>query len=508
MSETNAAGPNIVLFLTDQQRRDSLGCYGADWVQTPNLDRLAAEGARFDRCYVNNPICTPSRSSIWTGRELPGHGVYRLYDCLPRDQIHFPERLRDAGYRTALYGKLHTSSRLLETDHRHPHDGFEEYEWAIEASIHLDSPYNGYRRWLQEKHPDFYRKLKENGRSLLHHPREVHFTHWAAERTIDYIERRAGDAADGNAAQPFFVCMSVFDPHNPYEDYPLEMLDHLDADAIPSPLRDTRRDRPDGVERERAHSYLGAFDSLGDSEIAAMRRGYFASVALIDLEIGRVLAALERSGAADNTVVIFTSDHGDLLGDHDLLVKGAAFYDGCTRVPFLMRWPNRIPAETKIDALIQPHDIAATVMTAAGIIEGLPEDAMPDSCDLVPPARGEVDTVHEYAVCAYRNSGISDSKKPWDPPIHATMITDGRYKLSVFHEECRGELYDLVADPDELHDHYDDEGDAPVRARLAGALADWFARHDRRGPAARGEQMLPGPSDQLDNRLTTSKEEI
>lgn len=511
--------PNIVLILTDQQRRDTLGCYGAHWVKTPNLDRLAAEGARFDRCYVNNPICTPSRSSIWTGRELPGHGVYRLYDCLPRDQIHFSERLRQAGYRTALYGKLHTSSRIVEAENRHPQDGFDEYEWAIEASIHLDSPFNGYSRWLQENHPAFYRELTEKGRALLHHPREVHFTHWAAERTIDFIRRHSAAPAETDsdrsansaAGQPFFVCMSVFDPHNPYEDYPMEMLDRLEEEELPPRLADRRRDRPLGVERERAHSYLGAFDDLGDDEIAAMRRGYFASVALIDLEVGRVLDALEDAGIAENTLVIATSDHGDMLGDHDLLVKGAAFYDGCTRVPLLMRHPGHIPAKTVVDVVVQPHDIAATAMAAAGLLEDLPEDAMPDSRDLVPLSRGEVDRVHDYAICAYRNSGISDDKAPWDPPIHATMITDGRYKLSIFHGSehsmKRGELYDLVQDPLEMADLFEEERWATERARLTTGLAEWFARHDARGAAPRAAEILPGPSDRLDNRLSPGKEE-
>jgi arylsulfatase A-like enzyme len=502
----SAERPNILLIMTDQQRWDSLGCYGAHWVHTPNLDRLADEGARFDRCYVNNPICTPSRSSIWTGQELPGHGVYRLYDLMPPDEMFFPERLRRAGYRTALFGKLHTSSRIFEAERRHPNDGFDEYEWAIEASIHLDSPYNGYSRWLQERHPEFYERLVRDGRAVLHHPREVHFTHWAAGRTVDFIHRAVSDPTDA----PFFVCMSVFDPHNPYEDYPLEMLERIDADAIPPPLSDPRRDRPEGVERERAHSYLGAFQSLTEEEIAAMRRGYFASVALIDLEVGRVLDALESAGITDDTLVIFTSDHGDMLGDHDLLVKGGYFYEACARVPFIVRRPRTIPARTVVTAPIQPHDIAATVCTAASLPESDLEE-MPDSRDLTALARGERARVRDYAVCAYRNSGISDEKRPWDPPINATMITDGRYKFSIYHSDGRsdarsGELYDIETDPDELNDLYSDPASASIRLRLTDALAEWFANHEQRGLASRGGELLPAPGDRLDNRLSPPKE--
>ena len=502
----NTTRPNILLILTDQQRWDSLGCYGADWVETPNLDRLGADGVVFDNCYVNNPVCTPSRSCMWTGKELPGHGVYKLFDNLPHDEIHFPQRLRDAGYHTALYGKLHTSGRLFEAYNRHPNDGFDEYEWGLEASIHLDSRYNGYSRWLQENHPGFYAELSEKGRALLHHPQEVHFTHWAAERTIDYIHRSVAET--GRSAQPFFCCMSVFDPHNPYEDYPIEMLRHVDRDRIPPALSDPRRDRPSAIERERHKSYLGDFETFSDEDIETMRLGYFASIALIDIEVGRVLAALEDAGIADDTLVIFASDHGDMIGDHDLVVKGAYFYDACSRVPFLMRWPSRIPGGKRIDALVQPHDITATVLNAAGVLDPSVQHEMPTSTDLLPLAHGETDAVHEYAVCAYRNSGISDDKRPWKPPIYATMIHDGRYKLSLYHDVDRstpggreGELYDLETDPDELNDLFRDPDAAAVRLRLTDALVEWMFTHELRELGSRGGGRLPGPGDQLDNKL-------
>jgi arylsulfatase A-like enzyme len=124
--------PNILLIMTDQQRFDSLGCYGCDAVNTPNLDRLAAEGVLFENCVVANPVCTPSRASIWTGKDLPGHGVMRLYDNLHEDEVLFPVHLQQLGYRTGLFGKLHVSSMLAESRGRHPHDGFDAYErWKL-----------------------------------------------------------------------------------------------------------------------------------------------------------------------------------------------------------------------------------------------------------------------------------------------------------------------------------------------------------------------------------------
>lgn len=547
MSGNGSARPNILLILTDQQRWDSLGCYGAGWLDTPNLDRLGREGAIFDNCYVNNTICTPSRASIWTGKELPGHGVYKLYDNLAHEEVLFPQRLRRAGYRTALFGKLHTSGRLFEAEKRHPNDGFDEYEWGLEASIHLDSPFNGYSRWLQEKHPAFFRELSEKGRALKNHPREVHFTHWAAERTIDFIRRsvgsgtpaedgstpaaedsrggdsRGGDsrAADSPAAAsraaavtggagkaPFFCCMSVFDPHNPYDDYPPEMLRHLRRAQMAERLADPRRDRPEGIEREREHSYLGAFDSLSTDDIEAMRVGYYASVALIDIEVGRVLEALSEAGVEENTLVIFASDHGDMIGDHDLLVKGGFFYEAGAKVPLLMRWPARLAGGNRVSAVVQPHDIAATVLEAAGLMGPDVAEELLTSRDLLPLAAGKVKSVREYAVCAYRNSGISDSKRPWEPPIEATMITDGRKKLSIYHNKSgRGELYDLRRDPRELSDLFEDPEHRADRLRLSEALLGWLQFHERRSLGSRGGEELPGPSDQLDNKLKNGSSE-
>jgi len=484
--------PNILLIMTDQQRFDSLGCYGADWIDTPNLDRLSAEGVQWDRCYVNNPVCTPSRASIWTGKELPGHGVYQLHDLLPSDERLFTERLQEAGYHTALFGKLHVSGRIFEAAGRHPHVGFDEYEWCIEASIDLDSPYNGYGRWLREHHRDFYTRLKQDGRKVLHHPQEVHFTHWAAERAIDFIDRF-------DPAVPFFCCMSVFDPHNPYEDYPEEMTSRVHREKIPPRLSDPRTDLPDGVLRERHRSYLGDFDSFREEDIDAMRLGYFASVALIDEEVGRVLAALEKKGLRDNTLVIFVSDHGDMVGDHDLTVKGAYFYDACTRVPLLMRWPGRLKGGTRVAGVVQPHDIAATILSAAGL--PLPADS--DGRDLLPAAGGG-EAAREYAVCAYRNSGICDSGEYWDPPIDATMITDGHFKLTLFHREPEAggrELYDLERDPTERVNLYRVKDPSAQQVRLLGALADWMVGQDAKHNGGRGGSAVPAASQRLRNTL-------
>lgn len=502
-SQAGPTPPNVLLILTDQQRWDSLGCYGASWIDTPNLDRLAAEGTRFDRAYCTNPICTPSRASIWTGRHLPGHGVYRLDSVLPESQLLFPRALQEAGYRTGLFGKLHVSGRMYEEAQRHPHDGFDEYEWCIESIISMDSPLQAYSAWLRERNPELHARMRSEGRAVRHVPREFHYTHWAAERTADFIRRTAG-------TQPFFCCMSVFDPHNPYDDYPAEYASRVDVSRLPPLVRDERDDVTGGVKRERAGSYLGDIDEFTAADIEQMRLGYYASIALLDDEIGEVLDTLEATGVADDTLVIFASDHGDMLGDHRLLVKGAIFYDAGIRVPLIARWPGRVDPGTTVDAPVQLNDIAATVVAAAGCEPPWsPEEEPLVGQDLLPLIRGEVDRVRDDTVCLYRNTGINRIDRDWDPPLNGSMILRDGLKLSLFHDEpepgARGELYDLERDPDELVNLWDDPDYADRRTDLLLALVDWLARHESAYLGSRGGMATVPKDKYVPNTIDTGR---
>jgi arylsulfatase A-like enzyme len=430
--------PNILVIMTDQQRRDTLGAYGCDWIATPNLDRLAAEGTLFTACTVDNPICTPSRASIFTGKSIPGHSVYRVHDNLPDDEVLFTAHLQQAGYHTALFGKLHVSSRLREEEQRHPHDGFDIYEWCLEPSVGMDSPFNGYVRWLAEQAPDFLERLHRNRRAELHHAEEVHMSKWAADRTIDFIE-------NADSERPFFCLMSLFDPHDPYEDHPLSSRDLVDAARIPRPL--PQRSTAWAVERERHGSYVGDAEAFTAEDIEEIRLGYGASIAFADRQIGRVLAALAALGQAENTCVIFLSDHGDQLGDHGLFVKGAGLYEPTVGVPLIVRWSGHVAAGGRCGALVQGHDLAATCLAAAGL------DARalcPESENLAAVA-ATGHTRRRAAICAYRNSGIDNTGRFWEPPLLATMARNERYKLIVYSapDGAERELFDLATDPDE-----------------------------------------------------------
>ena len=469
--------PNILLIMTDQQRWDSLGCYGTPGVHTPNLDRLAASGRRYDRCYVNGTICTPSRASLWTGKHLPGHGVYALHDCLPEDQVLFPERLREAGFSTALFGKLHVSGHLREEDRRHPHDGFDVYEWASDPA----GPWgmdNAHLQWMEKRDPEMRERIREKGQGAGPFPEPIHLTTWAAERTIDFVRDRQGKE------NPFFCCMSVFDPHSPYTNCPAEFEDLLDIPNLPEVIA---ADEPFD-HRPMAHWMERDWGpKVPEPEtLAKWRIGYHAAVALIDKQVGRVLASLDETGQTESTVVMFASDHGDMLGDHGLMTKGAYFYDACTRVPLIVRAPGH--EASVVEAPCQLLDIAATCLGIAGSDDDEIRRWSADGRDLLSDAaladRGR-------AACLYRNSG--NSSRPdgyrgyFDPAIQASMWVELPYKLTVFHtpdpegEHARGELFDLSSDPEECHSLWDSAEHAGTRARLLTRLADWLTREGVRG---------------------------
>ncbi len=468
--------------MTDQQRFDSLSCYGCEAVDTPNIDSLAVQGALFENCYVNNPICTPSRAGIFTGKTLTGHGVFRLHDKLPDDQYFFTERLRENGYKTALFGKLHVSGRCFERDSRNLNDGFDIYEYSI-APHALGGKYNAYQQWLKENHPVFYEKLVKGGRKIGKFPQNVHFTKWAADRTIDFFQNH-----DINT--PFFCCMSVVDPHDPYSDFPPEMEELVKKKKIPKPVLSTNL-RPDAVEKESMHGLLGACDNYTADNILKMRVGYYASIAFLDNQVGRVLKALNSSGLEDNTMVVFLSDHGDMLGDHGLLAKGAYFYEPSVHVPFIIKYPKTVPCGIRVKDVVQPYQLAYTILKAAGIESN--QDNIDTGTDLLQKALSPDDYNSKgVAVCEYRSTGICDKKTYWSPDIHATMLFDGRYKLNIFHAgDTQGQLFDLHNDPDERNDLWSAPEFLDKKHELTNKLLNWKIEQDIKYHGSRGGEFFP-----------------
>ena len=431
-----------------------------------------------------------------TGRLPVGHGVYRIHDTLPPDQVLLPEHLAGLGYETALVGKLHVSGRAVECVERHPHDGFQRYEWSIDPQAHVDSPLNAYVAWLRERHPEFLRRLQAGPQD--HHPAEAHFSTWAAERAIAFLNER-------DRERPFFLNVSLFDPHGPYFDYPAEAAELVDRARMEPvrPLTASHRPVPGGVARERAafHAGQGRSRRPGQQDVAAIRHGYLASIAFMDRQVGRIFAELERLDLTRDTLVLFVSDHGDMIGDLELIAKGAFFYDPCTRVPLILRLPGAERAGSRVADLVQPHDLAATLLRAAGMPAVEVAALMPQSQDLAALARAGSGgsggaQARDHAITLYRNSGIDPGQQQWEPPIYASMFHDGRYKLTLYQDPAaragpEGELYDMEEDPNETTNLWSDPRHAGRRDHLIHRLSAALVAGEVQHAAGRGGTSWP-----------------
>ena len=483
---------NILLILTDQLRTDALGCYGGSFVPTPNIDALASRGVLYRNCYTDCPVCTPARASLWTGKSVMGHGVYGLHDILPENERLFPELLREAGYPTALFGKLHVSGRLADMNELHPHTGFDVYENALSPYNH-ECRYHAYRDWLATRHPALLERLGRAGTSFGYIPEEAHFSTWVTERSMEFIGRQA-------AGGPFFCCASFVDPHDPFDDHPEDYLDLVDEAALAA-FEDVPIDYepPDGVKRELQGGVLGCAADFTGEQIQRMRRSYFASIALLDKCVGNLVRSLEENGLLENTLVLFTTDHGEMLGQRGLLGKGAYFYEPCARVPFIACGPGFEDGNDSPRGFVQLRDIAATVLAAAGFEAETITDLMPASQAL------QRSGTRDYAISFYRNSCISRQKVFWDPPILCSMIREGTLKLTLYNAAAadgsvQGELFNLAADPRETRNLWASPDYQSLKAGLLARMADWLVREDFAcNGHGRGGQCFPPVRNWLKN---------
>lgn len=497
--------PNFLFIITDQHRADHLGCYGNPIIRTPNIDGLARNGRRFERFYVANPICMPNRASIMTGRMCSVHGARHNGIPLSRDHTTFVELLRDAGYRTGLIGKshlqsftglpatniyqqvegLHTPSphlRDAQKRNRHSSDydlevvpkwdhpmieridqdfyGFEHVEVVAD---HADRASGDYRLWARSVCPEFDQLVgPENALpdNRIHAPQawrtavpeELYSTHWVADRTEAWLEDRAGDD------KPFFLQMSFPDPHHPFTP-PGRYWDMYDPDEMILPASFGRGDLPplramrdalsSGTDpRDNQNPFAVTADEA--REIIALT---FGMITMIDDAIGRVLHKLKKLGLNEETVVIFTSDHGDYMGDHGLMLKLLLHYQSIIRVPFV--WQDPIaPGQQGVDnGLASSIDISATILARAGIqpFNGL------QGRDLASTSPPEAVLIEE------------DSQRTmtgFDRPQRVRTVVTERYRMSLREGEDWDELYDLKEDPSELVNQYESPSHVDVRCGL------------------------------------------
>ena len=468
--------PNVLLICTDQQRRDTMACYGNDWVQSPNVNALADESFVFENCYVTVAVCSPARASLLTGLYPHTAGVIKNSVPLPESSPSIAE-LAPADYTTAKFGKWHLGNDLVNQH------GFDE--WLATEDEHESNPTHTRRedRLRQSAYFEFLRShgyephqrtdggyaFSQHQRSVL--PEEHTMSTFLGDNVAEFIRR--------NTDRPWVMCAMFFEPHPPYNGPFNDMYAPEDIPVGPAFLRMPDENTP-LWHRRRAEMHLsgevtdhyrvnaetssdltaGAEDRplATADDWKALRARYFGLVTLMDRGVGKILDALEETGQSDRTVVVFTSDHGDGLGDRGMLGTKRAFYEEISGVPLLMRVPWINSSQKKIRGNIGHVDIAPTLLELMGV----PASDMPDHLQgqsRVDVLEGRADLCDDVFMQWYEHSptvplGNPDiermSRVSW-----RSVVTTDRWKLNLSPgDQC--ELYDLKADPFELNNRFDD----------------------------------------------------
>ncbi len=431
--------PNILLITADQLRSDALGCYGNQVCRTPNLDALAAGGVVFENSFTPTPTCVPARASITTGNY--SHvctGTKRNAGLIRDDQVKLAEHFVSFGYETYACGKLHYAPYAPPGQPRLLH-GFQHCDLAESGRMFREFDPKGTLQGLEDYH-DYLADVGWGGYSRAHGignndvrpcpsplPAEHHVDHWVADRTI----QRLKEHFESHRGKPFLIWCSFPKPHAPL-DPPREYANLYDPREIPPPVGDESMlcDRNPSIEATRITHGL---DTLSPAARRVIKTYYYGLITHQDAQVGRVLEALEEAGEADNTIVIYTADHGDLMGDFGGFFKGNML-EGSVHVPFILRGP-KVGAEKRRGQLVGLQDILPTL---AGRTQcPLPKEVQ--GLDLSAAIEDESAPLREvyYSQCG-------------DDPKQAAMICDGRWKYCYAQAGPTEELYDLREDPHEL----------------------------------------------------------
>lgn len=458
--------PNIVLIMTDQQRFDSISALGHDHVDTPHLDRLVEEGTAFTNTYVASPSCAPSRASLFTGLYPHSSGVLRNDDKWSHSWV---ETLADHGYRCTSVGKMHTypyeasvgfhERHVVENkDRAHPSLPYFLDQW--DKAIWVRGEQKPSRVTYREL-PDYTQRLGAFEWGL---PDDLHADHFVGNLARHWLDTYP--AQD----DPFFLQIGFPGPHPPYD----PTTSHLDAyrdRTMPEPKR-TQEDldsQPTPLKALRAHHQANDHDAIVHLEdpsydqLQRQRQHYFANVSLIDEQVGGILEALDERGVLDNTVVVFTSDHGDALNDHGHSQKWT-MYEPSVHVPAII-WGPGVRSGQQLSGLVSLMDFAPTLLEMAGLEA---PDWM-EASSLTPAVEGQPWEGREYVFSEHAQDLILTDT------VLMTMVRDARYKLVDFLDYDEGQLFDLTEDPDEETNLWEDSTHAATRARLEKAIATWRA---------------------------------
>jgi arylsulfatase len=520
--------PNFLILMTDQHRGDSLGCAWPSWrkeknpLRTPNLDALAAEGVRLANHFVQCPLCLPSRSTLLTGLSARAHSVRTNGINLPKDLPTVTGALAAAGYRTHSTGKIHV--RIFEPpdgidpETLDPADFPEAREmWERGRVNHLPSPYYGFQTtdylgghgptWMWGDYPGWLKQRGADPAKILSAdvlkptaskseqsfrwdiPCDLHPNEWIADRTVAFLEGAA------KSDQPFMAWASFPDPHHPFG-VPDPWYSMYDRAASPPPLR--REGELDVLPPHFKQIYDGmdvpvsgrhGSTRMRDDQLREIWAITNGMISFIDDRIGHVLQNLKRLGLAENTVVVFLSDHGDTLGDHWMMNKGPFHFDSILNVPCLWNFPGRFKTGTVAQGLTSHLDFAPTILDMAGlpqpeygILPGTKAVAhrqlrpLPGK-SLRPLLEGKADRVQEAVSVENDEDYIGQRLR--------TVVTENHQLTMYVGEDGEmpwGELFDRKNDPAQLHNLWNDASSKALKNEMKAVLAAELVRTDNRMP--------------------------
>lgn len=477
MSSTNET-VNILLILTDQHRYDTLGCYGASVCRTPNIDSLAERGVRFERAYTPASPCSPARAALFTGLYPHNNHVEVNDRVLNPDVPTLASELGKAGYSLGYAGKWHVDRNTVPTDHGFEGKDFPGYGYPASGGIIEGLRFGGWRRKplshyqeyltqhgyenprvLKAFYGDNPGKQNQEMYALQSGTLETTFEGMVSEQTIELLRKFKG--ARDKESKPFFIWSNFWGPHTPCL-IPEPYYSMYDPEAIPQEPSFTETwDRKPGVQ-ELYERFWGLSSGGWESwrEIVARYWGY---VTMIDDLVGRILEELKALDLADNTLVVFTTDHGDMMGAHRLIEKGPFTYEQCYRLPMVAAHPGCEAAGSVCDEFVYLHDIFPTILEMAGVT---PPD-VPDSQSILNNMLGRAIPTSRDSIYSEFYSQIF--------PFEQRMLRTRTHKL-VYNVSDIGELYDMINDPWEMRNLIDLPETKAVQSELLESMHSQMER--------------------------------
>ncbi|MEW6359693.1 MAG: choline-sulfatase [Planctomycetota bacterium] len=442
--------PNILMIMADQLPAATIGAYGHPIVKTPHMDRLAERGILFENCYTNCPLCAPARAAMCTGKLVGKIGAFDNGTELPAQIPTFLHHLRRAGYETILSGKMH----FIGPDQLH---GFER---RLTTDI-----YPSFFNWT----PDWRKGVYANPGTSVSQLAETGLCTWNLQ--LDYDEEvqfRALEclrdlARRQNGGRPFFLCASYTHPHDPWlitrkywDRYDHDEIDMPAAPAVPM------EDMHPFDRWLQIHHMVDKFPPT-DEMIRTTRHAFYGMIAYFDEKVGELLDEMDRLGLAENTIVLLTSDHGEMMGEHGMWFK-RTFFDWSARIPFLAAWPGRWPGGRRAKGVISLVDLFPTILDIASLDDLGEVAATVDGNSFSNLLEADDPAWKDYAISEYYGEGVIQAGR---------MLRKGRHKYIYVHEEAP-RLFDMEADPNELNDLAGAPEAADVETEMrALILKDW-----------------------------------